>query len=247
MEYRTKYFYKKLLFTQVFFDFGSAITSREFQQTYSETHQNTLTTSDINTNTFLKEFLTAEEKTLLQSLNTTRLIDLETESNFLVLSAGIGLDLWFLEFSIGPFLMYYESIVSLRSCKNVSFGSWGGSDAYMPNKCQINPDKIIKLDEQKVSGFAYGFRQQISLVFLQTDNWRVSMEFGNLMSEKSSTKYRGLTFLPGYYVGSKPTCTGTQVEVDGTYRQVECKTPKGDDMSDDSDITKGLQITYYFR
>ena len=50
-------------------------------------------------------------------------------------------------------------------------------------------------------------------------------------------------FVPTYSVSSRPNCTGTTYN----HQQVDCKLPGGADMSEGADITKGLQITYYFR
>ena len=41
-----------------------------------------------------------------------------------------------------------------------------------------NPTEDINdLDSQNYSGLAYGIRTHQSIVFLQTDNWRISVEF----------------------------------------------------------------------
>ena len=255
LEYRANYFYNKLFYTQLFFDFGSAITSNEIKSGH-EGEDSALITSDINTNAFLQEFLTAEEKSLLQSLDSNRIFDLKTESSFLLFSAGLGLDLWIIEIVTGPYLMFHDTKVSLRSCKNVNLGSWSGFPAYIPKKCEFNTDDIIKLDEQKFSGFVVGGFSHISLVFLQTDNWRISYEVGSFRStgfmstsRDSNFKpvdYRGLSFSSGLIITSDPDCTGTTMEVNGAQQPVDCKTRKGEDMSDDADITQGLKITYYF-
>ena len=250
LEYRTNYFLKKLFYTQFFFDFGSGLTNGEILEKGLSPHQ----TSDINTNAFLQEFLTSEEKSLLLSLDTNRILDLETKSNYLSFGVGVGFDLWFLEFSYGPFLMYHDSKVSLRSCsKYARRGGWEGDLAYMPNHCQWNPENIIKLDEQKFSGFAIGEARKLSLVFLQTNNLRISFEFGSFGIKQSwdsnfkPTKYRGLKFHPEYRILSRPNCHGFYHDMDGNKKKVDCKNQQGGDMSNTSDITQGLQITYYFR
>jgi hypothetical protein len=47
--------------------------------------------------------LTEEEKTKLSSLDSTRIIDIETKLNYLLFGVGIGLDLWLFEYSFGPY------------------------------------------------------------------------------------------------------------------------------------------------
>ena len=63
LEYRKNYFFKKLLYTSVFADFGSAIANAEIK-TYKENPYNS---SEISSNPFLQGFLTAEEKSKLSS------------------------------------------------------------------------------------------------------------------------------------------------------------------------------------
>ena len=47
----------------------------------------------------MKDFITTEEKSILSSLDSTRIVDLKTESNFILFGLGIGIDLWLLELS----------------------------------------------------------------------------------------------------------------------------------------------------
>ena len=67
----------------------------------------------------------------------------------------------------------------------------------MPSICSFYPDDIIDLDSQNYSGLAYGIRTQPSIVFLQTDNWRISVEFSDYKVYKifdsnfKPVKYRG--------------------------------------------------------
>ena len=94
IEYRKNYFFEKLFYLQSVFDFGSVIANRRFVTGKSSRDHQELTTSDINTNPFLQEFLTSEEKSLLSSLEPSRLFDLKTDSSLFILGFGLGLDLW---------------------------------------------------------------------------------------------------------------------------------------------------------
>ena len=143
---------------------------------------------------FLQGFLTAEEKSKLSSLESTRILDLETGSKFLLFGVNIGFDLWLIEYSFGPYLMYHDTTISLRSCKYKSFMyNWNSPDN--PSIFSFYPDDIIDLDSQNYSGLAYGIMTQQSIVFLQTDNWRVSVEF----SENEVYKIFDSNFKPVKY------------------------------------------------
>ena len=252
LEYRKNYFFKKLLYTSVFADFGSAIANSEIK-TYKENPYNS---SEISSDPFLQGFLTAEEKSKLSSLESTRIIDIETESNYLLFGVNIGFDLWLIEYSFGPYLMYHDTTISLRSCKYKSF-VYNGNTLDLPSICSFYPDDIIDLDSQNYSGLAYGIRTQPSIVFLQTDNWRISVEFSDYKVYKifdsnfKPVKYRGLNYYSNYSSRSGLNCKPEykQISYDGgkNYREMECRNSKGEDMSRGADYTGGLQITYYFR
>ena len=151
--------------------------------------------NNLNFDSFLKGFLTEQEKEILSSLDNNRVFDLMTETNYFLFGTGIGIDLWFLETSLSPFLMYHDTSVSLRSCKNVNMSSrWeaipylpGGlfgdfdifksrGGIFTPTDCSFYPANIVTLDKQHYSGLAFGTRGQLSVVFLQTENWRISFE-----------------------------------------------------------------------
>ena len=120
IEFRKNYFFKKLLYSQVFADFDQIVSNSDLRYwTLRSTggDYGHFYSSDIASNAFLQEFLTSEEKSLLSSLESNRLLDLKTDSSLFILGFGLGLDLWIFEWSYSPFLMYYDTTVTLRSCK----------------------------------------------------------------------------------------------------------------------------------
>ena len=260
IEYKKNYLYKRLLYFGAFVDFASSQTNMEIRRHSSEPGNDpSYRISEIASNPFLQGFLTAEEKSKLSSLDSSRIFDLKTKSNFILSGVGLGVDLWFLEIYNGFFLMYHDTTVSLRSCKFVSLG-YNGDPTYQPSKCQINPDDIINLDEQNYSGFAYGFRNQVSLVFLQTDNWRIAVESSSNNIAKiydssfTPIKYRGLNFYSGFTSQSKVGCRDDNIISSSddsgniiSKRTHDCRNSQGQNLSESSDYTMGLQITYYFR
>jgi len=202
-------------------------------------------------NSFINEFLTAEEKSTLSSLDGSRNFGLKTQMNYILYNFGIGLDLWFFEFSTGAFLMLHDTKTSLITCTNVEFG-YSGSNTYVPAKCDYSDDKRI-LDQQSYSGLGYGRSSQFSMVFLQTNNWRVSMEFSSLNIHKlydsnlQPVQYRGLNYYPSFHSSTGLDCSDNIIyENDGSTRN-GCINTKGEDMSSSADYTGGLKITYYFR
>ena len=220
---------------------------------------NSLTYSDVDSNTFLSEFLTEEEKSILSRLDHSNYLNLETTSNTLLFGTSIGLDLWIFELSFGPFLMYHDTLVNLRSCKGNTHISGYVSTRYIPSSCQLYPDEISNLDEKRFTGFAVGWAGQSSIVFLQTDNWRISIsDYGREIIEVWDSnfkplKYRNLNYGFGYQGGPNLSCKPHQiVEYDQstsqrTYRDGDCINSKGQDMSKNADWTGSFQITYYFR
>jgi len=260
IEYKKNYLYKRLLYFGAFADFASSQTNMEIRRHSSEPGNDpSYRISEIASNPFLQGFLTEEEKSKLSSLDSSRIFDLKTTSNFVLYGVGLGVDLWFLEISSGFFLMYHDTTVSLRSCKYTYIG-YTGNGRYQPSKCQINPDDIINLDEQNYSGFAYGFRNQFSFVFLQTDNWRIAMEnsSNNIAKIYDSSfnpiKYRGLNFYSGFSSQSGVECGDNNIisSLDDSGNTIserthDCRNSQGQNLSESSDYTMGLQITYYFR
>ena len=198
----------------------------------------------------MKNFITAEEKSILSSLDSSRILDIKTESNFILFGLGIGFDLWILEHSFTPFIMYHQTKASLRSCKPVN---WSGStnSGFDWSQCRFNPDDIIKVSDQSFSGFAFGTRMQGSLVFLQTDNWRISME-NSFFNINTNIQYKGLNYYSNLNTSTRLICSGEVTVYDengenGKEMDDECINVRGEDMSSSADYMMGLQITYYFR
>ena len=71
--------------------------------------------------------------------------------------------------------MFHDTKTSLLVCDNNAYGS-RGDGTYIPKKCEFSKRKLV-LHEQSYSGLAYGMSRQLSIVFLQTNNWRVSMKY----------------------------------------------------------------------
>ena len=276
LEYRKNYIFKKLFYTQTFIDFGQTLANQNIKkyEKGGKTKHNYLL-SEINTEPFLKSFLTAQEKEKLSLLDSNRIFDLKTESSFILAGIGIGLDLWFLEFSLTPFLMYHQTSITLRSCKYVNInmrssgtpllpgGLLGDVELFQsnngiltPSDCSFYPEKIVTLDKRNYSGLGVGTRGTLSIVFLQTENWRISFEQGaNVVqniwdSDFYEVNYRGLDYYPVYVFRSGLGCGGATYNVGGWDREmqeIDCRNSKGEDMSKKNDNTGGLQITYFFR
>ena len=47
---------------------------------------------------------------------------------------------------------------------------------FAPEGCELYPHSVSNLDKQKYFGFAAGTVTDLSIVFLQTENWRISMD-----------------------------------------------------------------------
>ena len=150
--------------------------------------------------------------------------------------------------------MYHDTSVTLRSCKaqNIYFK---GSGTLVPTMCQFNRNDIVDLNEKHYSGFGIGQKTELSFVFLQTDNWRISMDssFSHINSIMDSSfkkvNYRGLDFYPDFSSSSTLNCSEDQFKRgdDGEWQDNECRNTKGEDHRISSDYTHGLKITYYFR
>jgi hypothetical protein len=183
---------------------------------------------------------------------------LETRSNTLLFGTAIGLDLWIFEISMGPFLMYHNTKVNLRTCRGNTNIKGDLDTRYKPSTCQLYPDEVINLDEQQFFGFAVGWRDEGAIVFLQTDNWRISTGGSNTHilkiydSDFKPVQYRGLNYNPNYNTDPQLACQPHQIATydestyQTTYRDGDCRNSKGEDMPSGADWTAFLQITYYF-
>jgi len=258
LEYNKTYVFKKLFYTQVFSDFGQTLTDSQLRTSF--VNNNLYFDLQMNSDPFLKDFLTAEEKLILSSrsiLPNSRLFNFNTESSFILFGAGLGLDLWFLEGSWGPFLMIHETSLKLSACKSVNFTTSNldlDSMFFIPQICNRFPEQKINLDKQTYFGFALGSIMELSLVFLQTENWRVSMDtkktnFNLYMdSNFKQVSFRGLDFYPAYSSSSTLNCNGGQYRyANDSWRDLDCRNSKGEDHRKSSDYTFGLKVTYYFR
>ena len=195
----------------------------------------------------------------MSNVNDSNIFNLETRSNTLLFGTALGIDLWFFEFSIGPFLMYHDTKVNLRTCKGNIDIKGHVNNRYKPSSCQLYPDEVINLGEQQFSGFAYGWRDEGAIVFLETENWRIWTGGSNTNilkiwdSDFKPVKFRGLNYNPNYNIDPLLQCDPYQIETydkstnQRKYRDGDCKNSKGEDMSASSDWTGFLRITYYFR
>ena len=254
LEYNKKYFFKKLFYTQVFADFGQTLTDATLRYP-----GNWYADVIINSDPFLKDFLTAEEKSKISSLlldgSNYRIFNLKTESTFIFFGAGFGLDLWLLEGSWGPFLMLHDTSLNLRACRTQNLDPNSTTSFFIPPICNLFPNDMINLDKQRYFGFAAGTVTDLSIVFLQTENWRISMDTTTvnfnlfLDSNFKPVSYRGLKFYPEYYSSSTLHCNGGQYKYgdDGAWQDIDCRNLKGEDHRKSTDYTHGLKITYYFQ
>ena len=259
IEYRKNYFFEKLFYLQSLFDYGSVIGNSDISSdTEKEGNRTHYTASILFSDPIMGKYITAEEKKILSSLDSTRIVDLKTELNYILFGYGVGLDLWLLELSFAPFLMYHQTKASLRSCIYQRYSDQLKSVTDV-SRCKFNPDEIVDVSNQKYSGFAFGTMVTNSLVFLQTDNLRISMELSAKTihfiydSSFKEVQYKGLKYRPIVVTNSGLDCGGnTYVTYDenGENRKPytdDCINVNGEDMSRSADYTYGLQITYYFR
>ena len=280
IEYRKEYFFKKLLYSQTFAEFGQTETNGELWYIMPDGKQDVLSTlrTDTVAITFLNNFLKPNEKALVTadySSGRWPYFNLLTESSFIFFGKGIGIDLWFLEASWGPFLMFHDTSVNLQSCERTNsainlndnkalsttisaavFGMNQQVDSYsfFPTGCELYPNYVTYLGSQSYFGFAVGTKSEFTIVFLESDNWRVSMdtsvtEFYSYMdSNFEQVSFRGLDLYPKYSSSSTLNCAGGSYRLnDGEEQQIDCKNSKGEDHKISSDYTYGLKITYYFR
>ena len=267
LEYRKEYFFRKLFYSQTFAEFGQTVTRGSLgYKTAEGLSRHDMMRAD--SASLLTDFLRPKEvSTVTQNLafnNTGRFpyFDLLTESKFIFFGKGIGIDLWIFEASWGPFLMIHDTSLTLRFCKTDSFNQEPDdrdSFFFIPQGCEISPDDVIDLYRQTYKGFAVGTKTELSLVFLETDNWRVSMDTTttafNFYTDSSfeQVSFRGLNFYPEYSASSTLNCSGgryryfTTPEPSGEWKDIDCRNLEGEDHRKSSDYTYGLKVTYYFR
>ena len=123
-----------------------------------------------------------------------------------------------------------------------------GSERDFQTFCQITDD-FINLDTKHYSGFGIGTRIQNSMVFLQTDNWRISMEstyfnFKEIWdSNFKPLEYRGLQYFPSLEysnnLGCRPYKIGTGTDENTTWTQGDCHNVRGENMSKSADWSGG--------
>ena len=117
---------------------------------------------------------------------------------------GIWSDLWLLEGSWGPFLMLHDTSLNMRACRTQNLDPNSSTSFFIPPICNLFPNDMINLDKQRYFGFAAGTVTDLSIVFLQTENWRISMDTTTvnfnlfLDSNFKPVSYRGLKFYPEY-------------------------------------------------
>ncbi len=268
LEYRKEYFFKKLFYSQTFAEFGQTVTTGPLRFKEAERQYGEINLLSPGSASFLTEFLRPKEiSKISQALDfdaTGRWpsLNLLTESKFIFFGKGLGIDLWIFEASWGPFLMIHDTSLTLRSCKTTAYQvQEDGIDSifFHPIGCDIFPDDVIDLYRQTYKGFAVGTKTELSLVFLETDNWRVSMDTTttafNFYTDSSfeQVSFRGLDFYPEYSASSTLNCSGgryryyTTPEPSGEWKDIDCINSEGEDHRKSSDYTYGLKVTYYFR
>ncbi len=82
-------------FTGLRIFFGSSDLSADLM-VLKNGRNHTLGTDDIDSDLFLNEFLTSDEKSKLSSISPSKTFNFKTSSNFFSVGAGVGLDLYIL-------------------------------------------------------------------------------------------------------------------------------------------------------
>jgi len=268
IEYRKDYFYKKLFYSQTFADFGQTLTTGPLRQVIGGGNANYHNGSNSDSTAFLNQFLTAEEKSqiiadyVLWPSGFWPYYDFLTESKYILFGKGFGLDLWLFEGSWGPFLMIHDTSLTMRYCGTKNFQMEQDdldSMFIVPTGCDLYPQTVSNLDKQRYFGFAAGTVTDLSIVFLQTENWRISMDTTTvnfnlfLDSNFKPVSYRGLKFYPEYSSSSTLKCSGGRyryyqtAQPSGDWQEIDCINSKGENHRKSSDYTHGLKITYFFR
>ena len=211
IEYRKDYFYKKLFYSQTFADFGQTLTNGPLKLVIGERNVNYHNGQYSESRAYLMKFLKTEELSKMganQALWQSRFwpyFDFLTETKYILVGKGFGLDLWLFEASWGPFLMIHDTSLTMRYC---GMKSWRAepddtdSMFFIPLGCDVYPETVSNLDKQRYFGFAAGTVTDLSIVFLQTENWRISMDTTTvnfnlfLDSNFKPVSYRGLKFYP---------------------------------------------------
>ena len=153
--------------------------------------------------------------------------------------------------------MIHDTSLTMRYCgsKNVAIEQDDlDSMFFAPEGCELYPHTVSNLDKQKYFGFAAGTVTDLSIVFLQTENWRISMDTTavnfNLFLDSNfkPVSYRGLKFYPEYSSSSTLQCSGGRYKLEGReWQDIDCINSKGEDHRKSSDYNHVLKITYYFR
>ena len=234
LEFRNNYIWKNFLYTNSFIDIIQTRTIGQLN------HKNSSYYIDqINQDNYLNNFFTEKEKLILSGLDNSYIFNLSTKSNYLLTGVRLGLDLWIFEFSLGPYIMYHNTNVKLETC-NDSISDLGK----FQEKCSKNSESIIDLDSKTYSGLGLGYSHHLSIILIQTKNWRVSWETSVSKvlfiydQNFNRLQYRGLNFFTEFKSYSWYNCSR-----DGS----SCINSDGEDLSTDYNQLYGLQLTYFFR
>jgi len=223
-EYKNSYLYKKLILTRKIFEINNHYEKNiplskikknnghgEFN--YADYLTESLYISDssnydeINFQIY-KDLISESEFNLLKNnidSNTKRSVNFDVETKYVVFGYGIGLDLWFIEFSYGPYLMLHETGIEMKSClvqtdKAILYGDIG-------EHCNTNSEKNIILLKKYYTGYSYGYYGTISLVFFESDNWKLTWgqitkfnNYGLFDFNGRRIEFRGLNIYPNIII-----------------------------------------------
>jgi len=242
LEYKKIYFFNKLFFYKSIID----IDDYKLDLRLTRKGGSRFSSNDLE-HSFFNNFLTQNEISKVIQLNVDELF-LETSSKYILFGNIIGIDLWFVELGIGPFLLFQETDIILNGCSSAR--TLPGQKRYSCNSDRklyedSNSGIITKFDQTKLTGIGLGWSVDFTIVLFETDNWRISIE-DRLVNQTTQfydlnlrpLKYRGLNFYSQHNSNNLLYCR--EFDSDGN-----CSI--GNHMTEESDYTKPFKITYYFQ
>ena len=184
-------------------------------------------------------------------------IFLSTHSKYIRFGKGFGIDLWFLEASLGPFLMLHDTSLDIKVCESATgdYDSEGTSKYFIPTGCNLKLEKVKNYLSKSYTGFAAGTVTEFSIVFLETDNWRISMDHSitsfnfYLDNNFEQVSISELALYPEFKSSNTVYCDRAKYQKleDNSWADTNCKNSRGEDHQVSNDYTHGLKISYYFR
>ena len=179
-EYKKKYLFKKLIFVNQILDIYQISEKNIALSKIQEIKQDnigTFTGRDYFTSTLIisetSNYHDSEFKNFKSTLsesdfnfiknntnsNTKRTVNFDLETKYILYGLGIGLDLWIIEFSHGPFFMFHETDINMKSCVIKSNHILFDLSQYinfnyddMGEYCKNNSEKNLNIFTKKIYG-----------------------------------------------------------------------------------------------